>query len=67
MSKSLYTVTLELDNDDYDAIQRAVAIRQTIRVLPDYESCLMGVLIAEICRGWMEYRDATEPTDDHES
>jgi hypothetical protein len=55
---------LELDDLDFDAIQRAVAIRQTVRALPEYDINLVGVLIAEICRGWMEYRESHDSDSD---
>lgn len=55
---------LRLDDLDYDAIQRAMARRQTFRVpgcegtiLPTGESDLPGALVAEICRGWLEMLD----------
>jgi hypothetical protein len=48
------TVVLELDTDDYDAVQDALAVRQAWRVMPDGEGDVAGRTIAEICRGWME-------------
>lgn len=62
---ALRTVTLELDEDDYRAVMNATARRQSFRVdgqcaLPDYESSLLGVLVAEVCRGWMEFIDLSK-------
>jgi len=59
----IHFMTLQLDDDDDRAIQAAIAARQTVRdqqgcILPDGESDLAGALIAEICRGWLEMREA---------
>lgn len=49
------TITITVDDDDYDAIQEAIARRQAWRCLPDVDAgCLSGRLLAEICRGWIE-------------
>jgi hypothetical protein len=55
------TVVLELDDDDFDAVQQAISVRQGLfggSVLPDGEGNLAGRYVAEICRGWMEMLDA---------
>ena len=49
------TLSLELSDLDYDAIQKAIAYRQTWRAMPDADgSNLPGAVMAEICRGWLE-------------
>lgn len=54
------TLTLNLDQADYDAICRAVMERQqfTTRdgnpVMPESESDTNGAALAEVCRGWLE-------------
>jgi len=51
---------LQVDDLDWQAIQTAMARRQSWRVLPDSDcdqANLAGRLIAEICRGWMEMHD----------
>ena len=65
------TMTFTLDELDYDAVQRAIAKRQlfgrglegvTQTLLPEgVESDLTGAVIAEICRGWLEFLDLTPP------
>lgn len=56
-------IVLELDELDYDAVQSAMARRQSVlrlpdgANLPDGSSNLAGALIAEICRGWLELRE----------
>ena len=52
---------LSLDHEDYRDIQQAIAKRQTWRnetgcILPDSQSDRAGLLLAEICRGWMDGR-----------
>lgn len=47
---------LVLDQADYDAIQKAIAYRQTWGVMPDGEGNIAGRVIAEICRGWLEQK-----------
>lgn len=54
------TMTLQLDDTDYDAIQRAIATRQSFRCWPssdEVDSDLAGLAVAEICRCWMEMLD----------
>jgi hypothetical protein len=53
-------IVLRMDEDDYDAIQRAIAIRQQIRdpagvILPSGEGNLAGRIVAEISRDWIEF------------
>lgn len=47
-------IVLECDDLDYEAIQRAMARRQAMRVFPEHGSNVAGAVIAEICRGWDE-------------
>ncbi len=52
-------MVLELDGDDYRAIQAAIAKRQLSRdghgaIMPDGDSNTAGAYLAEICRGWWE-------------
>jgi hypothetical protein len=57
------TITFQVDEDDFDAIQNAVAKRQTIP-LPDSDGDKLGRVIAEICRGWYERVEAQGGKDD---
>lgn len=56
-------ITFEVDDLDFEAIQKAVARRQAAfrvngeLIIPDGEGDLRGRLIAEICRGWVEFLD----------
>jgi len=60
MSKTR-TLILELDEDDFEAVQRCISIRQgMIGGLPDGGGNLAGRIVAEICRGWEEGLDAAE-------
>ena len=55
------TITLELDEDDFDSVQQAISTRQGLfggGMLPDGDGNLAGSYVAEICRGWMEFLDA---------
>lgn len=45
--------SFECDDLDFEAIHRAMAIRQK-GIMPDNGSDVAGAAIAEICRGWME-------------
>lgn len=59
------TITLELDEDDWNAIQKEIAIRQSRRdkdgpLLPDGESNMVGAMLAEVVRDLEEYRAAWE-------
>ena len=58
------TMMLNLDDADFDAIQREITKRQLRSrwpgggtVIPEGESCLAGALIAEAIRDLSEYRD----------
>lgn len=56
---------LTLDKDDAKAINKAIAVAQSVRInnvcmLPDTESCLAGTAIGEICRQWLEARGQWE-------
>ncbi len=54
------SITLELDEDDFEAVQRCMSIRQgMIGGLPDSGGNLAGRLVAEIARGWEEMLDAS--------
>jgi len=50
-------IKIEVDELDYSAIQRAIAMRQTWGIMPDGEGNVAGRVLAEICRGWLEGRD----------
>lgn len=59
------TITLELDELDYDCIQGEIARRQAFRdkdgpLLPDGESNMVGAMLAEAIRDLEEYRAAWE-------
>jgi len=60
------TITLECDELDFDAIQKAIARRQLFRCLPDGEGNMAGRIVAEICRGWEEMLDAAKGSSDGE-
>ncbi len=58
-------IILELDEDDYSAIQLEFARQQKFRdkdgiILPDGESNLMGAMVAEAFRNLEEYRQIWE-------
>lgn len=55
--ESMRVIHLECDEDDYGAIQRAIARRQLRRSLPDGDGNQAGRVIAEICRAWEELLD----------
>ena len=57
-------INLELDHDDFDAIQRAMSRRQGVRLMTRSQSNLAGRLVAEICRTWCEWIDEAESDDD---
>lgn len=57
MLKKHHTITLELDKLDAKAVNRAIARRQSMRVMPDGGGNMAGRVIAEICRGWEEMLD----------
>lgn len=59
------TITLELDEDDWDSIQGEIARRQARRdehgpLLPEGESNMVGAMLAEAVRDLEEYRAAWE-------
>ncbi|MEQ8636879.1 hypothetical protein [Gimesia maris] len=55
------TITLEVDDIDFDTIQKEFTSRQAIRrPLPDCESNLTGAMVAEIVRDLVEYREKWE-------
>jgi hypothetical protein len=57
-------IVLELDEDDYEAVTRAVSIRQGFDgggLLPEGGGNLTGRIVAEICRGWEEMLDDHNP------
>ncbi len=56
------TITLECDEDDWDAIQSELALRQARRdehgiMLPDGDSNLTAAIIAECVRDLNDYRN----------
>ena len=53
----MHRILLEVDDDDYRAINEAIAKRQLWRTMPDAGGNVAGRVIAEICRGWLELRD----------
>ena len=59
----IHRLELLLDDADYDAVQGAMGIRQSFRCMPDPthdDANLPGMLLAEICRGWMEMPNAQD-------
>ena len=55
-------IILECDDEDYDAIQREITLRQRRRddkgtLLPEGSSNLAGTIMAECCRDLIDYRD----------
>lgn len=48
------TLSVTLDDEDYEAVQTALSVRQGFMALPDGESDKAGALLAEVCRGWLE-------------
>ncbi len=70
----LKNITLQVDALDYDAIAGAVKIRESWNSLPDAATDMdgdmsdhIGLVIAEICRGWLELHDslAAKHSDDN--
>jgi hypothetical protein len=62
MSEATKVITLEVDADDFDAIQQAISTRQGLLgggLLPDGGGNLAGRYVAEICRGWLEMLNAS--------
>ena len=53
-------MVLELDELDYDAVQMAITRRQCFRIMPEGQSNVAGAVLAEICRGWMEFIDLSK-------
>jgi len=53
---------LVLDQADYAAILAATARRSESRCedgsicIPEYGGNLIGALVAEVCRGWLDYK-----------
>ncbi len=56
-------ITLELDELDYNALLRAMSIRQQSRCMPDGDGNMAGRVIAEICRGWLEFMGKSVMSD----
>jgi hypothetical protein len=59
------TIILELDEDDWDTIQREFVRQQSCRdehgpLLPDGTSNLAGAMVAEAIRDLEEYRESWE-------
>jgi len=64
----LHKVTVRVDTDDFLAIQSALLYRRDWNCVPDAEagSTENGVLMAEICRGWMERCNYEWPHPQHD-
>lgn len=59
------TITLEVDDIDFDTIQKEFSNRQSIRrPLPGCDSSLAGAMVAEIVRDLVEYRERWEADRD---
>ena len=58
MSNDHERFILECDELDAKAIHEAIARRQRRRIMPDGDGNMAGRVIAEICRGWMEFCDS---------
>lgn len=57
MKTATKTIVLEVDEADFDTIQRAISVRQGFAgggCLPDGDGNLAGRYVAEIARGWLE-------------
>lgn len=60
----LTTLTLKLDSHDWRDIQAAMKLRDSWRCLPDAlhdDANHEGMLLAEICRGWLELQPGKQP------
>lgn len=64
------TITLQLDEADWDTLQGEIASRQRRSrwpeggtIVPNGESCLVGSLLAEAIRDLDEYRSMYNGTD----
>lgn len=57
-------VAFDLDENDLVAFQTAVRMQMTAFACCDLRSrsCIVGAMIGEICREWMEYHEKWEPT-----
>lgn len=56
------TITLILDDLDFEAVNNAIEERSRFGVVPDDDgSNAAGACIAEICRGWNEMLHAQKP------
>lgn len=66
--KMIHQLTLLVDDADYEAIHAALLYRRDWNCVPDAEpgSSENGVLMAEICRGWMERCDYEWPHPDQD-
>ncbi len=57
---TLRKIELEVDELDYEAIQKAFAVKQGNRfggdstILPDGDGNIQGRMVGEICRGWLD-------------
>lgn len=62
----LKNITLQVDEIDYASIMAAIKRRESWNSLPDETdmngdmSCDTGLILAEICRGWMELHDSLD-------
>jgi len=60
----LPALNLVLDRADHASIMRAIAEREHAGVLPKGDGDLNGRILAEICRGWMDYRRHSQESSD---
>ena len=65
----IHKLTFFVDDLDFQAIRSALLHRKAWDALPDAEpgSTEHGILLAEICRGWMERCGYTWPHPDDET
>lgn len=62
----IQTISLRCDELDYKAIQRAIAKRQQLFIMPDGDGNAAGRFVAEICRGWMQMMGIDVHSDDED-
>jgi hypothetical protein len=65
-------MTLELDEDDYSAVQVAFAKRQSLfrnidpqGIMPESQGNRAGALVAEICRAYLEFMERGRSADEY--
>ncbi len=57
------TLTLELDDLDFEAVTSTIAMRERSFEFPDHQSNADGAALAEICRGWRDFMTGTTAGD----